>query len=163
MLIRFILINEVPSLFYLLNEEFMPHCLAMPQGQTAKQAFYCEIFEELQKRGHLYLPWRCRHLAVASLQCTLLYCIFCVWVFGSKEHCSGPTVVNTRSQAVIFSFTRLKNHLRGCHFYTTDNIQSCCQELLNIYAASKEPTGIPMGTYKGITIIWKKWIQFFAN
>ena len=109
----------------------------MPPGQTVDQTFYQEVLERLRKRVARVRP------GIAS-----------IWMLHHNTACHTAVSMNeflakTKSIPVVpqppysldlspcdfFLFPRFKNHLKGCHFGTLDNIQkSVTDELKGIPA-----------------------------
>jgi len=103
----------------------------VPSGQTGNQTFYRDVLERLRKRVASVRPgiartWMLHH---ENAPCHTAFSIN--EFLAEKMHSYSPNL----SPCDFFLFPRLKNHLKGRHFGTLDNIQtSVIDELKSIPA-----------------------------
>ena len=113
-----------------------------PQGICATRTncqsnFLLGIPWKTKEKGGTCATRRCTHLDAAPRQRPMSHCSLPQLIFGRKKHSYGSSA--PYSPGLIpwdfFLFPRLKNHLKGRHFDTLDNIQkSVIDELKGIPA-----------------------------
>ena len=109
----------------------------VPLGQTVTQTFYWEVLERLTKRVARVRPgiartWMLHH---DNAPCHTAVSINEYLAEKSIPVVPQPPYLPDLSPCDFFLFPRLKNHLKGCHFGTLDNIQkSVTSELKGIPA-----------------------------
>ena len=113
------------------------HKESVPPGQTVNQTFYREVLERLGKRVARVRPgiartWMLHH---NNTPCHTAVSINEFLAENKHSCCSSAPYSPDLSPCDFFSFPQLKNHLKGRHFGTLDNIQnSVIDELKGIPA-----------------------------
>jgi len=97
----------------------------VPPGQTVNQTFYREILERLRKwmarvRPGIVCTWMLHH---DNAPCHMAVSINEFLPEKSIPVVPQPPYSPDLSPCDFFLFSRLKNHLKGHHFGTSDNIQ----------------------------------------
>jgi len=98
----------------------------VPPGQTLSQTFYREVLERLRNRVARVRPgivctWMLHH---DNTPCHTAVSINEFLAEKSVPVVPQPPYSPDLSPCDFFLFPRLKNHLKGCHFGTLDNIQN---------------------------------------
>ena len=78
-----------------------------------------------QEKGGTCATRHCTHMDVAPRQRPMSHGSLYQWIFDRKKHSCGSSAPYSPdlSPYDFFFFPRLKNHLKGRHFGTLDNIQ----------------------------------------
>ena len=135
--------NKIDAHFFLRDrKEFVP------PGQIVNQTFYREVLERLRKRVARVRPgiartWMLHHNA----PCHTAVSINEFWT--EKKHSCGSSapIFAGSSPCDFFLFPRLKNHLKGRHFGTLNNIQKSITDKLK---------GIPAEAFQHCYEQWKR-------
>ena len=92
---------------------------------------------------------RCTHLDAATRQRPMSHGSLHQLIFGRKNHSYGSPapLLPDLSPCDFFLFPRLKNHLKGRHFGSLDNIQK---------SLTDELKGIPAEAFQHCCEQWKK-------
>lgn len=121
----------------------------VPPGQTVNQTFYREVLERLRKRVARVRPgiartWMLHH---DNAPCHTAVSINEFLADKSIPVVPQPPYSPDLSPCDFFLFPRLKNHLKGRHFGTLDNIQK---------SVTDELKGIPAEAFQHCYEQWKQ-------
>lgn len=124
----------------------------VPQGQTVNQHFYREVLERLRKRVLRVRPnikanWVLHH---DNAPCHTAISVMEFLASKNIPVAPQPPYSPDLSPCDFFLFPRLKNHLRGTHFGTLENIQSAVTDQLKI---------IPVAEFQQCYDDWKDRLQ----
>ena len=95
------------------------------QDKLSIKLFIRKSLEDSGKGWHV-CDQHCTHLDAVPRQRPKSHGSLHHWIFGRKKHsCGSSAPLFALSQSLWLLFIpRLKNHLKGCHFGTLDNIQT---------------------------------------
>jgi len=119
------------------NSQRIVHKKFVPPGQTVNQTFYGEVLERLRKRMARVRPSIARTWMLHHVNAPSHTAISINEFFSRKKYSCGSSAPYSPglSPCDFFLFPWLKNHLKGRHFGTLDNMQkSVTDELKGIRA-----------------------------
>lgn len=124
----------------------------VPQGQTVNQHFYREVLEKLRKRVIRVRPniknnWVLHH---DNAPCHTAISINEFLASKNIPVAPQPPYSPDLSPCDFFLFPRLKNHLKGTHFGTLENIQT---------AVTNQLKAIPVSEFQHCYEDWKNRLQ----
>ncbi|GFU34123.1 putative transposase [Trichonephila clavipes] len=130
----------------IVHKEFVHH------GQTVNQPFYREVLERLRKRVMRVRPNIKNSLVLHNDNAPCNTTISVNRFLASKNFpvAPQPTYLPDLSTGDFFLFPKLKNHLKGNHFGTLENIQTAVTDQLK---------AIPICEFHQCYEEWKKRLQ----
>ena len=123
--------NQIDAHSFFFDSQGIIHKESVPPGQTVNQTFYWEVLERLEKRVARVWPgiahtWMVHH---DNAPCHTAVSVNEFLAEKSIPVVHQPPYSPDLSPWDFFLFLRLKNHLKGHHFGTLDNIQKSVNEL----------------------------------
>ena len=140
--------NQIDVHLFFFYSQGIVHKEFVPPEQTVNQTFYREVLERLRKRVALVRPgfartWMLHH---DNAPCHTAVSINEFLVEENIPVLPQPPYSPDLSPCDFFLFPRLKNHLKGHHFGTLDNIQK---------SVTDELKGIPAEAFQHCYEHWK--------
>jgi len=140
--------NQIDSHFFF-DSQGIVHKEFVPPRQTVNQTFYREVLEKLRKRVARVRPGIARTwmLHYDNAPCHTAVSINEFLAEKGIPVFPHPPYSPDLSPCDFFLFPRLKNHLKGRHFGTVDNIQK---------SVTDELKGIPAEAFQHCYEQWKQ-------
>jgi len=126
----------------------------VPPGQTVNQTFYREVLERLRKRLACMQPgiertWMLHH---DNAPCHKAVSTNKFLAEKNIPVVSQPPYLPDLSPCDFFLFPWLKNHLKGRHFGTLDNIQKSVTDELKVFQQKLSSTAMNNGNNASVAV-----------